>query len=63
MNTYTYVFFIILVIVAVFAFCFIFCFLIKRFLKQKGKTKLKGGFKLFKLFEFNFEAEHDDNKK
>lgn len=61
MNTYIYVFLTILVVVAFFAICFLFC--IRRLPKQKGKTKFKGEFKLFKLFEFNFEAEHDDSKK
>ena len=62
MNTYICVFLIILVIAVVFVTCFSFCFL-KKFLKQKGRTKIKEEFKLFKFFEFNFEVEHDDSKK
>lgn len=55
---------IILLIIAIIA---LFILIIYSFLKEtsktRGKTSLKGNIKIFKLFEFTFEAEHDDDSK
>ena len=62
MSGHIYLFLIIIVITIVFSLCIITYIFLKKSLKSTGKTRIKGVFKLLKVFEFNFEAEHDNSK-
>ena len=57
---YVYIFVIVVLILAILLYCFFSHCFMKKVLLIKGKTKLRGKFKLFKLFEFDFEAEHNN---
>lgn len=61
MNGYICLFLIIIIITILSSLCIITYLFLKKSLKSTGKTQIKGAFKLFKVFEFNFEAEHDNN--
>lgn len=63
MNGYIFLFFIIIVITILSSLCIITYLFLKKILKSTGKTRIKGAFKLFKIFEFNFEAEHENKNK
>lgn len=63
MSTITYLLTSLFIIFVILTFCFLIRSFTKRTIKSKGKTKFKGAFKFLKIFEFNFEAEYEDNKK
>ena len=41
--------------------CFFTYFSLQKISKVNGKLKYKGSLKICKLFEYNFEIEHDNN--
>lgn len=61
--TYFCVYIIAVLIISILLFCFFAHCFMKRALRAKGKTKIQGKFKLLKMFEFDFEAEHNSDKR